>query len=109
MFLFAEFSGSGVQIRGNIIITAGMNLLTRVCRDTSGTDLSPVIQEHNLLLLGAQSPSECGKIVLALASSFYVIHGLYRAMATPPQQQELFQAPLYHSICQVLTSRTPYG
>lgn len=109
MLLFAEFSGSGVQIRGNIIITAGTNLSTRVCPGTPGADLSPVIQEHTLLIFGAQPPSECSGIVLTLVSSFYVIHGLYRAVATCPQQQELCQAPLHHSICQGLTSRTPRG
>lgn len=85
MFLFNEFDGSGVCIRENFFIIAGANLLTNVCPSTPVIDSSPVIQEHALLLFGAQPHAECGRIVLTLVSSFYVIPGLYRATATPPQ------------------------
>jgi len=87
MFLFAEFGGSGVHIRESFITTAGTNLLTKVCPGTPSNS-SPVIQEHALLLLGAQPPSECSGVALILVSSLYLIPGLYRASATPRQWKE---------------------
>lgn len=108
--LSAEFGGSGVNIRENIITTSGTNILTRVCPGTPVTDSSSVIQEHAQLLYSAQPPSErCRIAPLRVVSKFYVIPDLYRAMATPPQWKKRDQGPPCHGIWQGLTPSIAHG